>query len=239
VLDTPPTTPSPHTAPPEPETPDTERRVATAALDFLREQPLGDGATFRAWVATTNPFDDTSTEGVDLLTFHAAKGREWHTVAVTGVETSLMPHKSASTAAAKAEEARLLYVAFTRATDRLLVTTAARRGGYARSVSPFVADIDLDLAPAAPPPARTRPRTRVDPVRAALRQWRSDAAKRADILPTQLCSDRDLEAIARSKPRSAEELAAATSFGEITAERLAPQIVEILLQSDRSTITGA
>ncbi len=66
-------------------------------LDFLREQPLGDGATFRAWVATTNPFDDASTDGVVLLTFHAAKGREWHTVVVTGVESSLVPHKSAST----------------------------------------------------------------------------------------------------------------------------------------------
>ncbi len=195
MLDAPPTAPRQHDV--SPDAPEPERRVAAAALDFLREQPLGDGATFRAWVATTNPFDDTTTEGVDLLTFHAAKGREWHTVAVTGVETSLMPHKSASTAAAKAEEARLLYVAFTRATDRLLVTLAARRGGYARTVSPFVADIDLDVAPAAPPPPRTRPRTRVDPVRAALRQWRDDSAKRADILPTQLCSDRDLEAIAR------------------------------------------
>jgi DNA helicase-2/ATP-dependent DNA helicase PcrA len=239
VLDAPPITEPQHVVSAEPDAPDPERRVATAALDFLREQPLGDGATFRAWVATTNPFDDTTTEGVDLLTFHAAKGREWHTVAVTGVETSLMPHKSASTAAAKAEEARLLYVAFTRATDRLLITRAARRGGYARSVSPFVTDIDLDVAPAAPPPPRTRPRTRVDPVRAALRQWRNDSARRADILPTQLCSDRDLEAIARAKPRSAEELAAATSFGAMTAERLAPQIVEILDQSDRSTITGA
>ena len=61
--------------------------------------------------------------------------------------------------------------------------------------------------------------------------------KRADILLMQLCSDRDLEAIARTKPRSAEELAAVMSFGAMTAERLAPQIVEILVQSDRSTIT--
>ncbi len=135
--------------------PDPERRVAAAALDFLREQPLGDGATFRAWVATTNPFDDATTGGVDLLTFHAAKGREWHTVAVTGVESSLVPHKSASTATAKAEEARLLYVAFTRATDRLVVTRATRRGGYARTVSPFISDIDLRDAPPSSPASTT------------------------------------------------------------------------------------
>ena len=221
--------------------PDPERRVAAAALGFLREQPLGDGATFRAWVATTNPFDDATTDGVDLLTFHAAKGREWHTVVVTGVESSLVPHKSASTAAAKAEEARLLYVAFTRATDRLVVTRATRRGGYARTVSPFISDIDLRDAPPAPPPRRTR--AHVDPLLAAVRTWRDDAARRAGVLPTQLCSDRDVDAIVRARPTSADELAASTSFGVITAERLAPEILEIVRsvddQSARSTMTGA
>jgi DNA helicase-2/ATP-dependent DNA helicase PcrA len=228
---------------------DPERRVAAAVLDFLREQTFGDGATFRAWVATTNPFDDASTEGVDLLTFHAAKGREWHTVVVTGVESSLVPHKSASTVATKAEEGRLLYVAFTRATDQLLVTSAARRGGYARTVSPFVTDLDLTSTPPAPPPARIR--AQVDPLLGALRAWRDEAARRADVLPTQLCSNRDLSAIARERPFTADQLAAVTSFGQITAERLAPQILEIVrsseaagaigsdAQSARSTITGA
>ena len=63
---------------------------------------------------------------------------------VSGVESSLMPHKSATTVAAKTEEGRLLYVALTRATDRLVVTRADRRGGYARTVSPFIADLDLE-----------------------------------------------------------------------------------------------
>jgi DNA helicase-2/ATP-dependent DNA helicase PcrA len=225
---------------------DPERRVAAAVLDFLREQPLADGATFRAWVATTNPFDDASTDGVDLLTFHAAKGREWHTVIVTGVESSLVPHKSANTVAGRAEEGRLLYVAFTRASDRLVVTFAARRGGYARTISPFIADLDLTEAPAAPPPQRVR--ARVDPMVGALRAWRDEAARRADILPAQLCSDRDLAAIARARPTSIEQLADVTSFGQMTAERLAPQILEVVRSADqragadqsaRSTMTGA
>ncbi|RLE16698.1 MAG: hypothetical protein DRJ50_14780, partial [Actinobacteria bacterium] len=122
---------------------DPERRVAAGVLEYLRDQTLGDGAGFRSWVATTNPFRDASTDGVDLLTFHASKGREWHTVVVSGVESSLVPHKSATTVADKAEEGRLLYVATTRATDRLLITHAARRGGYARTESPFVAELDL------------------------------------------------------------------------------------------------
>lgn len=215
-----------------------ERRVAAAVLEFLREQPLGDGATFRAWVATTNPFDDASTDGVDLLTFHAAKGREWHTVIVTGVESSLVPHKSAQTAADKAEEARLLYVACTRATDRLIISSAARRGGYARSVSPFIAELDLADRPAAPPPPRRRARAHVDPLLESLRSWRDMSARRSNILPTQLCSDRDLKAIAADRPQTTEELIDVTSFGPMTAEALAPEILA-LVQSARSTMTGA
>jgi DNA helicase-2/ATP-dependent DNA helicase PcrA len=207
-----------------------ERRVAAAVLDFLREQPLADGATFRAWVATTNPFDDASTEGVSLLTFHAAKGREWHTVVLTGIESSLVPHKSAGTVAGRAEEGRLLYVAITRATDRLLITHAARRGGYARTVSPFIAALDVREPPPAPPPQRTRAHT--DPLLDALRAWREESARRADVLPAQLCSDRDLAAIARARPTTADELAAATSFGSITAHRLAPQILEVVRSTD-------
>jgi DNA helicase-2/ATP-dependent DNA helicase PcrA len=211
-----------------------ERRMAAAVLDFLRDQPLGDGATFRSWVATTNPFDDGSTDGVDLLTFHAAKGREWHSVVVTGVESSLVPHKSAGTTAARAEEARLLYVALTRATDRLLVTRAARRGGYSRTPSPLMEGIDLSSAPVVAPPPRTRPRATVDPLLELLRSWRDDAARRAGILPAQLCSDRDLRAIAAARPHSAEELVAATSFGAITASTLAPQIIEVVRAADLS-----
>jgi DNA helicase-2/ATP-dependent DNA helicase PcrA len=240
VLDTPPATTARSGPPNGDDDTDPERRVAAAVLDFLREQPLADGATFRAWVATTDPFRDRSTEGVDLLTFHAAKGREWHTVFVTGVETSLVPHKSATTVEGRAEEARLLYVALTRATDRLVVTRAGRRGGYQRAVSPFIADLDLRPAPPVPPPRRRR--AEVDPLIGALRTWRDDAARRAGILPVQLCSDRDLTAIVRSRPRTVDDLVAATSFGAITAEKLAPEILRVVAdvdQSARSTMTGA
>lgn len=205
-----------------------ERRVAATLLEFLRDQPRGDGAEFRSWIATTNPFEDGSTDGVDLLTFHAAKGREWHTVFVTGLEASLMPHKSATTAAARAEEARLLYVAATRATDVLILSRAERRAGYVRQSSPFLAELDLDAPPAvAPPAALRRPRT-VDPTLERLTEWRAASALRARIVPTQLLSDRDLSAIAAACPTSAEELDEATSIGLLTARRLAPEILPLL-----------
>jgi DNA helicase-2/ATP-dependent DNA helicase PcrA len=230
---------------------DPERRVAAGVLEFLREQTLGDGAGFRSWVATTNPFQDASTDGVELLTFHASKGREWHTVIVSGVESSLVPHKSATTAATKAEEGRLLYVATTRATDRLLLTHAARRGGYARTVSPYIAELELDEAAPSPPPPRRRGASS-NSLLSSLRAWRDEAARAAGILPTELCSDRDLSTIARSRPTTADKLAELSAFGQVTARRLAPQILPLIEaaeqveansqrggQSDRSTMTGA
>jgi DNA helicase II / ATP-dependent DNA helicase PcrA len=204
-----------------------DRRVAHAVLEFLRDSPLGDGAAFRAWVATTNPFDDGSTGGVEVLTFHASKGREWHTVVVAGVESSLVPHKSATTSVGRAEEGRLLYVAVTRATDRLLISHAQRRAGYARTPSPFIEGLATGEPEPAPPPVRHR-RARVDPVLAALTDWRETSARHLDILPTELCTDRDLAAIARHRPTTAEELAEVTSFGPITAERLAGQLAPMI-----------
>lgn len=206
-----------------------ERRVANALLEFLRDSPRGDGADFRSWVATTNPFHDRSTDGVDLLTFHSSKGREWHTVFVAGVETSLMPHKSATTQAERAEEARLLYVATTRATDELVYAHAQRRSGYARKVSPYIESLDLSAPETIAPPAMFRkPRSPGDAVLDRLTEWRAVTAQRSRVVPAQILTDRDLAAIARSLPTTPEELDAATAIGLLTARRLAPMILPLL-----------
>lgn len=227
---------------------DETRRVAQAALEFLRDNPRGDGAGFRSWVATTNPFDDGDAHGVELLTFHAAKGREWHLVVVSGVESGLVPHRSAGTVATKAEEARLLYVAITRATDHLVLSHAGRRGGYARTLSPFLDDLDLTEPDAVAPPPRRHARPRPDRVLAALRTWRDDAARRNNVLPVQLMSDRDLASIASDRPVTAEELQRSSSLGPIAARRLAPELAAVIEtaiadrdagQSASSTMTGA
>ena len=194
-------------------------------LDFLRDQPFGDGAALRSWLATTNPFADDDHGGVDLLTFHAAKGREWPTVVVTGVETGLVPAplghderrpRRGGPAAARRRDP---------AADRLVLTWAARRGGYQRRPSPLIAGIDTGEVPLVAPPAelRTTP-TRRDPALDALRAWRDRAALAAGILPDELCTDADLAAIAAARPATADELAAVTTLGALTAARLLPGI---------------
>ena len=66
-----------------------------------------------------------TTKGVQLSTIHAAKGREWRNVIVTGVLEGLLPHAAAVKEKGEEdpeEERRLLYVAMTRAKDQLVLS---------------------------------------------------------------------------------------------------------------------
>jgi DNA helicase-2/ATP-dependent DNA helicase PcrA len=62
------------------------------------------------------------------MTVHAAKGLEFHTVFVTGLEEGLFPHEnSRNEYDGLEEERRLMYVAVTRARRRLYLTHAQSR----------------------------------------------------------------------------------------------------------------
>jgi len=91
--------------------------------------------------------------GVELATFHRAKGLEWDTVWVVGAEEGVVPIASAVSPAALAEEQRLLYVALTRAGDELAVSWA---GQPSRWIAPLGASVDT--LSARPPVAEARRR---------------------------------------------------------------------------------
>jgi DNA helicase-2/ATP-dependent DNA helicase PcrA len=204
--------------------------VVGAVFDFLHDQPTGDGAALRSWVEATDPLG-AAVPGVELLTFHAAKGREWHTVHAIGVETSLVPHRSATTNAARNEEARLLYVALTRATDALHVHWARRRAGYRRKLSPFLDGFDATEPEPMRPPDELATRTAMSTERSALDRlvaWRAATARAGGLVPDAVCSDHALAAIARHRPETADELDAATGLGPLTARRLFDGIREAL-----------
>jgi DNA helicase-2/ATP-dependent DNA helicase PcrA len=67
-------------------------------------------------------------DALHLMTVHAAKGLEFHTVFITGLEQGLFPHQnSIDTDGGLDEERRLMYVAITRARRRLYLTFAQSR----------------------------------------------------------------------------------------------------------------
>lgn len=87
---------------------------------------------------------------VMMMTLHSAKGLEFPTVVLAGLEEGLFPHsRSRDDEAEMEEERRLLYVGITRARKRLVITSAARRRifGEYQSTEPsrFIAEIPVDL----------------------------------------------------------------------------------------------
>jgi len=69
-----------------------------------------------------------------LLTLHSAKGLEFPVVFIVGLEEGIMPHqRSLDDPDQMQEERRLMYVALTRAKDRLFLVYAFRRSLYGSS----------------------------------------------------------------------------------------------------------
>jgi len=126
------------------------RGTVDGFLEFLQTSLRGDDA------------GDASGDAVELLTFHRAKGLEFDTVFVTGLERGLVPISHAKTSEAMDEEQRLLYVALSRAERALHLSWARERtvGGRAvrRNRSSWIARVEdsvrPDGAPRAPDDAR-------------------------------------------------------------------------------------
>ncbi len=92
-----------------------------------------------------NPHD-ADVPRVTLMTVHSAKGLEFNTVFVVGLEEDLFPSNMAETDMDVEEERRLFYVALTRAEKRCLLTYAKTRFRYGQlqfgNRSRFLSEID-------------------------------------------------------------------------------------------------
>jgi DNA helicase-2/ATP-dependent DNA helicase PcrA len=216
---------------------DAEREVAAMVFEFLHlDQPgVVDGRAFTAWT-TANHIAKAADSGVDLLTFHGAKGREWNCVVVAGAETGLLPHGSATSADQKKEEVRLAYVALTRAANQLYVTYAEKRGTRNAGISPLVEgmpkrapspeELAREEAAAAVRAAMPRTNSGQPTVLDKLTTWRRHLARSSNLTPQEICSDADLLELSSMTPKGVEDFA--PIFGDMTAQRVGPALLEIL-----------
>lgn len=122
------------------------------ARELSQTDPESTLASFKPWISVTVDSDrqaDEQDNVVELLTLHRAKGLQWHTVFVTGLEKGFVPIAQANDPASLAEEKRLLYVGLTRAEQHLYISWAQTRQfgektGY-RSRSPWADEIETAI----------------------------------------------------------------------------------------------
>jgi DNA helicase-2/ATP-dependent DNA helicase PcrA len=195
-----------------------------------------------------------SAEGVNLLTYHRAKGLEWDAVVLPSLEEGLLPIRQAGEdAGAIAEERRLLYVGITRARAHLLLSWAELREGRGgsetrRRPSRFLADLRPPVVrqPRTSPPrgspssgsssSGARPSSRPpnptgDPVFDALRAWRTEQARETAMPPYIIASDATLLAISQARPRSLEALLRVKGMGDSKVGKYGADILEMVEQA--------
>ncbi len=103
-----------------------------------------------------------SEDALHLMTVHAAKGLEFHTVFITGLEEGLFPHQNSKLEdGGLDEERRLMYVAITRARRRLYLTFAQSRMLHGQvnysMVSSFLRELPDELLQWITPRMEARP----------------------------------------------------------------------------------
>ncbi len=86
-------------------------------------------------------------DAVQLMTIHQSKGLEFDTVFLVGAVQDVLPHKNAEGEEEKREETRLMYVAMTRAKERLCVTAPSTYLGQPSMPSSYIEHMEKLLHP--------------------------------------------------------------------------------------------
>ncbi len=135
------------------------QELVSGLQDFVetrREEGLGDRISLSDYLQEVSLLTDLDSDDDDmqpkvvLMTIHSAKGLEFPTVFIVGLEENIFPSPMCVNSLRELEEERrLLYVAITRAEKRCIMTCAQNRWRYGRmefdTPSRFIKDIDPSL----------------------------------------------------------------------------------------------
>jgi DNA helicase-2/ATP-dependent DNA helicase PcrA len=202
-------------------------RMRSLAAEFERAHPDGDRSAFLAELAERFSAE-TSGRGVNLLTYHRAKGLEFDAVFLPRLVDGELPFRSGRAKADPQEERRLLYVGITRARRYLFLTWAPDRK---TRPSPFLEELAISRSEMVTARlARDAPITSVadGPILQRLKEWRRKRAQ-ADGVPAYVVfHDRTLTEIADRDIEDWTDLADIPGVGPAKLERYADEILEIV-----------
>lgn len=222
--------------------------------EYLSSAPDGDSRSLAQWLKTEaqSAGDESVRDAVILTTFHKAKGLEWRTVFIVGMEDGLVPIARAESREAILEEQRLLYVALTRAKRDVTLTWARERSfndrDLKREPSPYLAVIQDEIHRISGhvatsehalsaikrarrnlenPPKEKRHMTEVQQsIMSSLRLWRSRKSKELGVPAHIILHDHALESVAVQRPESLDALSQIAGIGRTKASKFGAELLQ-------------
>ncbi len=190
--------------------------------------------------------------GVELVTYHRAKGLEWDAVFLPMLEEGSLPIRQAwDDDEALEEERRLLYVGITRARVHLALSWAEQRETRGRESRRRMSRFLIGLTAAAPVGARgaasserrggrrvvelgdafARPATPGDSsLLAALKAWRFERSRTDGAPAFVVAHDTTLHEIAATRPTTLAGLRRVKGMGPMKLERYGSEILDVIQQ---------
>ncbi|MGH2555051.1 MAG: ATP-dependent helicase [Actinomycetota bacterium] len=210
-------------------------RLRALAGEFTAARPDGNIGAFLEDLAGRFSLEQSG-RGVNLMTYHRAKGLEFDAVFLPRLLEGELPYRSGRNRAPVDEERRLLYVGITRAKRFLFLTWPAdARSGHSKFVDELTWQPSSELGP----PVRSGPGPKVDfrakgvaptggPLFDALRRWRRDRAERDSVPAYVVFHDSTLAEIASRRPRTLSDLRMVTGVGPAKLERYGQEVLAVL-----------
>ena len=199
-------------------------RLRVLAGEFAAAHEDGTAAGFAEELATRFTTERDG-RGVQLLTYHRAKGLEFDAVFLPRLIDGELPFRSGRSKADPVEERRLLYVGITRARRYLFLTWS--RDTKTRP-SPYLAEMGLKRPGPSKQVAKSVPPSGDGPVYERLKRWRADRAK-ADGVPAYVVfHDRTLGQIAEEQPADLDALAEIAGVGPTKLDRYGDEVLAVV-----------